>query len=290
MDLRGNGGGSLQEAVDLTGLFITEGPVVQVRNHRGNVEVERDTDPTVAYEGPLVVMVDRFSASASEIFAAAIQDYGRGVVIGSPTFGKGTVQTLLDLNRFMPREAGRLGQIKLTVAKFYRISGGSTQHRGVLPNIELPSAFGADEVGESAQRTALPWDEIRPLQHVTNTLLRGLLPELRHRHEQRLSEEPALQLWQQQVNLLRKSRRESRTSLNLAVREAERQQVESRARAQENQWRARQGMAPLGDHEPLPVRDEEDRNRPDPLGDEAVRITADLADLLRDRRNALVIR
>ncbi len=288
IDLRGNGGGSLQEAVDLTGLFIPTGPVVQVRNHRGAVEVEQDRDPTVVYNGPLVVLVDRFSASAAEIFAGAIQDYGRGVVVGSPTFGKGTVQTLLDLNRYLPKESGQLGQLKLTVAKFYRISGGSTQHRGVLPNIELPSPFSAEDVGESAQPTALPWDEIRPQRYASNALLRTLQPTLRTRHEQRLREDPALQLWKQEVALLRQARRESTTSLQLAARQAESRRAEAQARAQENQWRRRQGLAPLGDQEPLPVRDEEDRNRPDPVGDEAVRIAADLADLLRDRPTALV--
>ena len=190
LDLRQNGGGSLQEAVELTGLFIKEGPVVQVRNSSGGVEVENDPDPKLVYDGPLAVLVDRFSASASEIFAGAIQDYGRGLVIGDPTFGKGTVQTLIDLNRFA-KAKDPSGQLKLTIAKFYRVNGSSTQNRGITPDIAFPSAFGSDEVGESAQQHALPWDEIKPTRYQGSRYLTGLVPELAQRYQARLAHDPA---------------------------------------------------------------------------------------------------
>ncbi len=140
VDLRGNGGGSLNEATELTGLFIDTGPVVQVRDSQGRLVVEKDSDPGVAYAGPLLVLVDRNSASASEIFAGAIQDYRRGLLVGEPTFGKGTVQNLVDLDRRDPSMKGKLGQLKMTIAQFFRVNGSSTQHRGVEPDIVLPTA------------------------------------------------------------------------------------------------------------------------------------------------------
>jgi carboxyl-terminal processing protease len=160
MDLRNNGGGSLPEAVDLTGLFIKDGPVVQVKNSINKIEVLPDDDKQVFYSGPMVVLTNRFSASASEIFAGAIQDYKRGVVVGESTYGKGTVQTVLDLNRFL-NEKEPVGELKLTFQKFYRVTGSSTQHKGVAPDVELPSAFDADKFGESANPNALPWDVIK---------------------------------------------------------------------------------------------------------------------------------
>ncbi|NIW78769.1 MAG: PDZ domain-containing protein, partial [Calditrichae bacterium] len=158
IDLRHNGGGFLDEAVNLTGLFIEKGPVVQVRDSRGRLNVERDYDSKIIYKGPLAIVVDRLSASASEIFAAAIQDYNRGVVIGGQSFGKGTVQNAIDLNRFVKGSSNELGQLKLTVAKFYRVDGGSTQHTGVIPDISFPSRYSLMDIGESATENALLWD------------------------------------------------------------------------------------------------------------------------------------
>jgi len=160
IDLRGNGGGSLTEATALTGLFIDQGPVVQVKDAFGKVEVENDPNPGIVYRGPLAVLVDRNSASASEIFAGAIQDYGRGIIIGEPTFGKGTVQTLIDLNRFVPGNDDDLGRLRLTMAEFFRVSGGSTQLRGVVPDIEFPTAVDMDDHGERALDNPLPWARI----------------------------------------------------------------------------------------------------------------------------------
>ena len=160
VDLRSNGGGSLSEATDLTGLFIDKGPVVQVRNSQGRVQLERDTDRGVAYAGPMAVLVNRNSASASEIFAGAIQDYDRGLVLGEPTFGKGTVQNLVDLNRYDDSMEGKLGQLKATIAQFFRVAGGSTQHKGVIPDITFPTALSNEDHGERALENALPWDSI----------------------------------------------------------------------------------------------------------------------------------
>ncbi|MGB5735761.1 MAG: carboxy terminal-processing peptidase [Thiohalocapsa sp.] len=165
IDLRGNGGGSLTEATSLTGLFIDKGPVVQVKDAVGKVEIEVDPDPGVAYTGPLAVLVDRNSASASEIFAGAIQDYGRGIIIGEPTFGKGTVQTLIDLDRYVPGENADLGRLRLTMAEFFRVSGGSTQLRGVEPDIRFEFGLDLNDHGERSLENALPWDRIRPASY-----------------------------------------------------------------------------------------------------------------------------
>ncbi|MEN8194626.1 MAG: S41 family peptidase, partial [Bacteroidota bacterium] len=160
IDLRSNGGGSLQEAVELTGLFIKEGPVVQVRSSDGRVDIENDESASVFYEKPIAVLINRYSASASEIFSGAIQDYGRGIVIGEQSFGKGTVQNLIDLNRFMPTKDEDLGKLKITIAKFYRVTGSSTQKLGVIPDIEYPT-LPRDEFGEASQPSALKWDQIK---------------------------------------------------------------------------------------------------------------------------------
>jgi carboxyl-terminal processing protease len=160
IDLRNNGGGSLQEAVDLTGLFIKTGPVVQVKDVTGNVKTENDFNEAVLYDGPLTVLVNRFSASASEIFAGAIQDYGRGIVMGEKTFGKGTVQNMVDLDNFIQLGGKKAGQVKLTIAKFYRVTGSSTQHKGVTPDMVFPGVFSSAKYGEEASEYALPWDQI----------------------------------------------------------------------------------------------------------------------------------
>lgn len=166
IDLRGNGGGALTEAVDLSGLFITSGPVVQVRDNNGRVREDADSDDVIYYKGPLVVMVDRLSASASEIFAAAMQDYGRALIVGEPTFGKGTVQQHRPVSRIYDQmlrpEWPDLGSVQYTIQKFYRINGGSTQRKGVTPDIIMPTGFDNDDIGESFEDNALPWDSIAP--------------------------------------------------------------------------------------------------------------------------------
>ncbi len=186
IDLRNNGGGSLQEAVELTGLFIKKGPVVAVKDHFGITKAEEDEDETITWDGPMTVLVNRFSASASEIFAAAVQDYERGLVIGETTYGKGTVQNLLDLNSFVNIDGKKLGQVKLTIAKFYRISGGSTQFKGVVPDIEFPSIYSDKEFGEAASEFALPYDEIPAQSFYKLNLTKTNLTVLKEKHDQRM--------------------------------------------------------------------------------------------------------
>lgn len=188
LDLRDNGGGSLEEAVSVTGLFIPEGPVVQISSQSGNTSVLADKDPGVQYSGPLAVLVNRYSASASEIVAAAIQDYGRGVIIGERTFGKGTVQSLINLSElFSPGTGGPgLGQIKITMAKFYRISGGSTQHKGVVPDISMPSMIDTAIIGEDTYSSSLPWTTIRPsLYQATGQITPATIEQLKQKERVR---------------------------------------------------------------------------------------------------------
>ena len=233
IDLRDNGGGSLTEAIDLTGLFIPKGPVVQVKESTGETEVYSDKDGgNVFYDGPMAVLVNRFSASASEIFAAAIQDYKRGIIIGGQTFGKGTVQTLIDLNQWLPKEPEKVGQVKMTIQKFYRINGSSTQHRGVTPDIELPSAFSAEEYGESSQPSALPWDQINSTRY---ELARGLddkiISRLRERFDQRLKSDPELKQLAQDLAEFKKAKGNTIVSLQESKRRKEREEAERKRAA-----------------------------------------------------------
>jgi carboxyl-terminal processing protease len=232
IDLRNNGGGSLDEAINLSGLFIKDGPVVQVRAASGEVDVDEDPDPSVAYEGPLAVLVNRFSASASEIFAAAIQDYKRGLIIGEQTYGKGTVQQLIDLNQFMPKEPEKVGLLKVTRSKFYRINGASTQRKGVTPDIELPSAFSADEYGESSQPTALPWDQITSARYQTyRDVSEKLLEKLRGDYEKRLKTDPDLQKLATDFAEFRKAKENTVISLQYDKRKKERDEAEKKRQA-----------------------------------------------------------
>jgi len=217
MDLRNNGGGALHEANDLVGLFIDKGPTVQIRNANNDVQILNDEDPSVAYDGPLVVLVNRMSASASEIFAGAIQDYGRGLVVGSQTFGKGTVQAVRPLNH---------GQLKITQSKFYRVSGGSTQHKGVIPDIEIPSRVDTSRIGEDALDHALPWDQIEAVPHTRYFDFSGVIDELRRRHEARFSASPEFSLLEQEIEFLTKQREMTYVSLNMDERKAHHEQIE----------------------------------------------------------------
>ena len=227
LDLRGNGGGFLSEADSLTGLFIKQGPVVQVKDSRGRIMQEVDRNPSVYYDGPLAVLVDQFSASASEIFAAAIQDYGRGIIIGSQTFGKGTVQSAADLNRYFPGSKYKYGQLKLTIRKFYRVTGGSTQNRGVMPDVDMPSRFEHDEVGESSRKNALAWDHIAPAPYVPeNEVTPETITRLLRQHQIRLTQDSAFAAYAHKVEELRHKKRPQRYSLNLEKRRAERQDKE----------------------------------------------------------------
>ncbi|MDF1763162.1 MAG: carboxy terminal-processing peptidase [Oleibacter sp.] len=233
IDLRSNGGGSLEEAISLTGLFIPTGPVVQVRGSRGNVEVLRDLDPEVLYDGPMTVVVNRLSASASEIFAGAIQDYGRGLVIGGQTFGKGTVQSLRSLTE---------GQLKITQAKFYRVSGDSTQNQGVIPDIAFPSLFDKEKIGESALDLALPWDTIRPALEKKPVELKGFIPQLTKEHERRIKNNPDFIFMNNQKILADEMRDKTELSLNVETRRQEREAYDERRLQFENARRKAKGM------------------------------------------------
>ncbi|SDF65698.1 MULTISPECIES: carboxy terminal-processing peptidase [unclassified Duganella] len=233
IDLRNNGGGSLSEAVELTGLFIDKGPVVMQRTGDNKVEVESDTDPGMAWDGPMGVLINRGSASASEIFAAAIQDYGRGIIIGEPSFGKGTVQTLFDLNRFAPGEKTRYGELKYTVAQFFRINGGTTQLRGVTPDIKLPTMGDSDQYGESSYENALPWTQIKPAVYIPAGEIKDILPLLDKRHDARVSKDKDFQYLLEDIALVKKQRKENSVSLNEVVRRKERDQQESRSKLRE---------------------------------------------------------
>lgn len=236
IDLRNNGGGSLSEVNNLVGLFIPEGPTVQVHYSFGHTQVLEDKDPAQLYKGPLVVLTNRLSASASEIFAGAIQDYGRGLVVGSQTFGKGTVQTLIPLFR---------GQMKVTNAKFYRVSGESTQHRGVIPDILYPEIYDVDKIGESALDEALPWDTIDPSKFEVQGNVKPMIAQLQKKHEARIKNNPDFQYLNEQVDFLKELRDETSISLNIKTREIERKETEARRLALENKRRKAKGLEPL---------------------------------------------
>lgn len=235
LDLRNNGGGSLREAVELTGLFIDTGPVVQQRSADGKIAVESDDKPGVVWNGPLAVMINRGSASASEILAAALQDYGRAVVVGEPSFGKGTVQTLVDLDRVANNAKPVLGELKMTVAQFFRVNGGTTQLKGVTPDIRFPSAFAADEFGETSFDNALPWREIAPAPYQPVGSLQDILPELQRRHEARTRDDKSFRELQEDVAEVVRIKEMRSLSLVEAERKKEKEAREARLKARKGE-------------------------------------------------------
>ena len=277
IDLRNNGGGHLTEATALSGLFIDNGPVVQLRNASGRISRLDDPDPVprVSYNGPLAVLVNRFSASASEIFAAAIQDYARGVIIGQQTFGKGTVQNLYSLDQYVrrPDEAG-LGQLTLTIGKYYRVTGESTQHRGVWPDIALPSAIDVELVGESVRETALPWDTIRTTKFQAGAPLDSTISSLMASHNSRSKDDPDYQYLMAGILDVEQIRAQTSVSLNIEERRAEREDEIKRRLDRENERRAALQLEPVTTMEEL-----EALEPPDVHLDEAAAIVTDLAEL-----------
>ncbi|MBD8871463.1 carboxy terminal-processing peptidase [Rhodanobacter sp. DHB23] len=229
VDLRSNGGGSLAEADSMTGLFTGKGPVVQVRDARGQVDVQGADNATPLWDGPLAVMVNRGTASASEIFSAAIQDYGRGLIIGTPSFGKGTVQTLIDLDRFSQNPDGKpqYGELKMTVQEFFRINGGSTQIKGVTPDISFPGNGDAKDFGESTYDNALPWTHIAPADYKTEGDVKAYVQQLDSLHDARVATSPAWKLMLDQLAQYKTMRDQTSVSLNFAKREAERKQQDA---------------------------------------------------------------
>ena len=231
MDLRNNGGGSLSEAVELTGLFTGKGPVVQVRQANGDIRVESSRQPELAWDGPLGVLINRNSASASEIFAAAIQDYGRGLILGEPSFGKGTVQTMFNLDRITKSDKPQLGEVKLTIAQFFRINGGTTQLRGVTPDVSFPGVLETGEYGESSYDNALPWTQIPAATFAPKGSLQEELPILVAQHKARVKGEKDFQYLQEDIAEFNAKRKQNELSLNEAVRRKEKDAQEAKLAA-----------------------------------------------------------
>jgi len=299
VDLRNNGGGSLLEATTLTGLFIDMGPVVQVRNSSGRISLEEDVDPGMAWEGPLAVLVNRYSASASEIFAAAIQDYGRGVVIGETTFGKGTVQSLLDLDDYAPSDNPGMGQLKITMAQFFRVNGGSTQNLGVEPDISFPSFGDPQEYGERSMDNALPWTSIDPARYETSGDLSQLVAVAGNRYQERIVDDEEFGWLKSDIDSYNERAAETSVSLLETVgrkrmKEEEEKKAERKAKREASgPLLAEEGalVAPdpeLGDTEDADSDTDEDEEEeeedkgPDLLLRETARIVADMAELESD--------
>src|SRR5271168_1268029 len=271
MDLRANGGGYLPEAESLTGLFIDRGPVVQLRDTSGHIEIDDDPNPAIFYSGPLIVLVDRFSASASEIFAGAIQDYGRGLIVGQQTYGKGTVQNAHPLNYTIFGRKPELGQLNVTIGKYYRITGESTQDRGVTPDIALPSLIDANEVGESTRDRALPWDHIEPATFRVEGDLKPITASLEKLHQERTAGSADFRYLHDDIAALDAMRSQKTLSLNLKTREAERKRIDSERLERENAWRAAHDVKPAKSLEEI-----KDDATAGILLDEASQIAADL--------------
>ncbi|MGB5486387.1 MAG: carboxy terminal-processing peptidase [Lysobacterales bacterium] len=298
VDLRNNGGGSLLEATTLTGLFIDEGPVVQVRNSSGRISTEEDTDAGMAWDGPLAVLVNRYSASASEIFAAAIQDYGRGLIIGETTFGKGTVQNLVDLDDYAPTsDAGKMGQLKITMAQFFRVNGGSTQNRGVEPDIQFPSAGDPDDYGERSLENALPWTSIPTASYEREGELDRMVAVTDFRYQDRIAsdqefawllsdvEEFNLNKDKKEISLLETTRREEmdKDEAKRAARKAA--QKDNGPLLEESDALADAGEPPeatMDEDDEATDEDAEEDDRPDLLLRESARIVADMIELGSD--------
>ena len=254
IDLRNNGGGSMREAIELAGMFIDKGPVVQQRSANGEIAVASDTRPGVAWDGPLGVLINRRSASSSEIFAAAIQDYGRGVIIGEPSFGKGTVQTMVNLDQIAKTNNRQFGDLKLTIAQFFRISGGAMQLRGVTPDILFPAAPDAETVGESSFENALPWVQIKPADYLPVGDLKGVLPLLVKQHAARVSKDKGFQYLLEDIAESRQQRTKNQVSLNEAARRKELAAQEARLASRESRKEA--GSEPASATTSIAVRDD----------------------------------
>jgi carboxyl-terminal processing protease len=272
IDLRGNGGGSLTESTLLTGLFIDKGPVSQVRDGANRISVNRDKDGVSYYDGPLTVMVDRYSASASEIFSAAIQDYGRGVIVGEHTFGKGTVQQHRPLGRVYDLYDKPLGSIQYTIAKFYRINGGSTQHRGVLPDIAFPSAIDPKDWGESKEENALPWDQVPKAGYVQLNNIATDVEYLTSLHQERIKNNTEFNYLLDDIKEYKAEKDNKTISLNLAERQAKTDVLKAKQLVRVNERLAVIGKEPVTSLDDLP----DELDEIDPFLTETAKITFDM--------------
>ncbi len=278
IDLRNNGGGSLEEAVKLTGLFIKDGPVVQIKSSDGRIREEDDPDSSIFYNGPMIVLVNRFSASASEIFSAAIQDYGRGLIVGEQTYGKGTVQNLIDLNRLIPNSSTKLGQIKLTIAKFYRINGESTQHLGVVPDIVYPAAIDPKEFGESSEPSSLPWDQISPTKYNMYGDVKRYVPELEKEHIKRINDDDTeWAKYLDEINEYKDAHDRKYVSLNEIQRKKEQDEMDKKKFERENEIRKKLGLKLLKEGE---TQADSSDQKEDPVLDETGQIMTDFIGLV----------
>ena len=260
MTLRNNGGGALSEATLLTGLFIKTGPVVQVRDSRQQVSIQVDDDDSIAYDGPLTVLINRNSASASEIFAAALQDYGRAIIIGENSFGKGTVQQHRRIARYYDKDQDAVGSVQYTIAKFYRINGGSTQNKGVVPDILFPSPIDPKDTGESLEKNALPWDNIRSAKYKKVDDLDSVIKTLELKHQARIKNEVEFDYLDDDIKAYRLDKDITSISLVEKERLKEREEKEAAALIRTNQRLKRAGLTEVeslddipDDFEPLDV-------------------------------------
>lgn len=278
VDLRENGGGALTEAVELTGLFISDGPVVQVRDAYDRIRVHEDPDSAQVYKGPLLVMINRFSASASEIFAAAIQDYDRGLVIGQNTFGKGTVQQSRGLNFVYDLDQKPKGSLQYTIQKFYRINGGSTQLNGVAPDVEFPSLIDLEEFGESKEDNALPWDKVPAATYSRAGNAHDAVSVLEKKHAERIAKDPEFITLNEDIALAKERRERKWLSLNYEKRKAENDKDDAKRLKDLNERFKREGKKPLKNLDALP----KDYEAPDFALKEAEKIAADLVNLAQN--------
>ena len=284
MDLRNNGGGSLAEAIELTGLFIDKGPVVQERDSKGTISVESDSQSGPSWDGPLGVLINRASASASEIFAAAIQDYGRGIIIGEPSFGKGTVQSVVNLDQLVKSDKPEFGELKMTIAQFFRINGGTTQLRGVTPDINFPSQADTDDFGESSYSNALPWSQIKAADYKPEGDLSGIVPILNTIHNARISKDKDFQYLSEEIAEANKQRLKNLISLNEADRRKEREAQDARIKAHTSDIADHQDDGLQSNERNLDTElalEKAKKNSKDVLLNEAVHILSDEVGLLQ---------
>jgi len=272
VDLRNNGGGALTEATALSGLFIESGPVVQVRDSYGRVNVNSDTDGKISYQGPMTVLVNRYSASASEIFAAAMQDYGRAIIVGENSFGKGTVQQHRSLNHIYDLFDKELGYVQYTIQKFYRIDGGSTQNKGVVPDIALPTAIEAKDTGESVEPNALPWDQIERAKYDKLQANEKLIAKLSAQHQARIANDMEFGFINEDIAKYKAEKDDNTISLNESVRKQESDKADELRLARINMRQVANGLKPYKTLQDVP----KDYEAPDVYLEEAVAITVDM--------------
>lgn len=272
VDLRNNGGGALTEATALSGLFIDSGPVVQIRDGHGRVNINADDDDKTSYQGPLTVLINRYSASASEIFAAAMQDYGRAIILGEQSYGKGTVQQHRSLTNAYDIGAKELGYVQYTIQKFYRINGGSTQHKGVVPDIAYPTAINHDETGESVEDNALPWDSIDKASYRSLKNNTALITELKRLHTNRIKNDMEFGFIAEDIAKYRMEKDDNSISLNEKKRKQESADLEKRNLERVNKRQVKNGLKPYKSVDNIPKEYE----APDAYLDESVAVMLDI--------------